>query len=279
MLKIVAIIAMLMDHIWAFIPDTPYYFHWIGRISAPVFIYCCIVSYSNTKSKKKYLARLYIFSLIMGIVNYFLNIQYNFIRTLFIIVIIIYVVEKFKSKDKNAKKFCLIFSLWQMFIIVCVFLLEYTVGLRTRTVYMFLTISFNVLGLDGGLFFVFIGVMMYIYIDNKEKLAISYVIVCFLCIIIYNTVALRVIFDILERISEVLYAIFEVLSKNIFGVHPAFMQTDFLYGDPQWMMILALPIILMYNGEKGRGLKYLFYVFYPVHIIILYFIGKNILGG
>lgn len=40
----------------------------------------------------------------------------------------------------------------------------------------------------------------------------------------------------------------------------------------QWMMIAALPFIVLYNGERGRySLKYLFYAFYPLHIWILYF--------
>lgn len=39
----------------------------------------------------------------------------------------------------------------------------------------------------------------------------------------------------------------------------------------QWMMIAALPFIILYNGERGRySLKYLFYAFYPLHIWILY---------
>jgi hypothetical protein len=39
----------------------------------------------------------------------------------------------------------------------------------------------------------------------------------------------------------------------------------------QWMMIAALPLIMLYNGERGKhSLKYLFYIFYPLHIWILY---------
>ena len=44
----------------------------------------------------------------------------------------------------------------------------------------------------------------------------------------------------------------------------------------QWMMVFALPFMLMYNGKKGSNLKYLFYVFYPAHVYILCYLGSII---
>lgn len=48
----------------------------------------------------------------------------------------------------------------------------------------------------------------------------------------------------------------------------------YIFGENfQWMVIGALPIILLYNGEKGNGRKYFYYLFYPIHIYLLAFIG------
>ena len=38
------------------------------------------------------------------------------------------------------------------------------------------------------------------------------------------------------------------------------------FGGRQWAMVFALPFMLLYNGERGRGLKYFFYLYYPLHI-------------
>ena len=39
--------------------------------------------------------------------------------------------------------------------------------------------------------------------------------------------------------------------------------------DTQFFSLISLVFIFMYNGEKGRSMKYFFYLFYPIHFFIL----------
>ena len=43
--------------------------------------------------------------------------------------------------------------------------------------------------------------------------------------------------------------------------------------------ILAFGPILLYNGKRGRQLKYFFYIFYPLHLLILYGLARLIFFG
>ena len=43
------------------------------------------------------------------------------------------------------------------------------------------------------------------------------------------------------------------------------------WGSFQWFGLLALPLLALYNGNRGKArMKYLFYIFYPAHLVILY---------
>lgn len=49
-------------------------------------------------------------------------------------------------------------------------------------------------------------------------------------------------------------------------------------GSPlQWYSLLTLPLLALYNGTRGKAkLKYLFYIYYPAHLALIYLISLMI---
>lgn len=39
--------------------------------------------------------------------------------------------------------------------------------------------------------------------------------------------------------------------------------------------ILAVPFIMCYNGKKGKNIPFFFYLYYPMHLVLLYLISQN----
>lgn len=65
-----------------------------------------------------------------------------------------------------------------------------------------------------------------------------------------------VIFYLLRRYPGIAYA-------------AAIVALGFLSSRLEFVAILGLPFILSYNGARGRQIKYFFYAFYPVHLLVL----------
>ena len=71
--------------------------------------------------------------------------------------------------------------------------------------------------------------------------------------------------------KQMLWMVFYVLIYS--AVY--FFALDKLYGLIQMAVVLAIPIIWMYNGERGpstnvnRIMKWLFYIYYPLHLLII----------
>lgn len=68
--------------------------------------------------------------------------------------------------------------------------------------------------------------------------------------------------------AYILFSLFPVMG----AIGSLDMYDKLFLFDYQWMMIFALPIILMYNGKLGLKnvfTKWMFYFYYPIHLIIL----------
>lgn len=276
-LKVIAMIAMLLDHIARFFPEAPYALHWIGRISAPIFLFCCVIGFINTSNRKKYLIRIYFLSVIVEIMNLALGIgelRMNFIRTILITLIVIFIIEKIRIKSNNAWLYLIGFIGMQGVIFLSINTLVNLNLITDELIWLLLTVTGSAVSLDFGILFVLIGVAMFLFHNHKIKLTISFGILTAIYMLLFNTTFviylengfIRHGFPLLADTStNVMSFIFSVSRWNI--------NPDLLFGNPQWMMLFALPFVFMYNEQKGRGLKWLFYSFYPVHIAILYLIS------
>ena len=79
----------------------------------------------------------------------------------------------------------------------------------------------------------------------------------------YFSVLLGLLFYIFRKDRVLQIAVLVAMSAYIF-----------ITGDRiQSIMIFAAVPIALYNGEKGKGIKNFFYIFYPLHIGILYVIS------
>lgn len=254
-LKLLALVFMLIDHIGQFIPETPIWFRWIGRISAPLFIFCVIWGFSYTSNKKKYLTRMYLFGVGMAIINLVINyifrytyvsITNNIFTTLFLIGFTIFLM------NQKEKKYLIGFIIWQFIsTFLCLMIAELipSVPYILQSHMFYGSLFGNMMFTEGGPLFVMLGVLFYVMRNNKKAFIICFSGFTILC------------YFLVRR----------------YGYHMGGFFSYFVpFADYQWLMIAALPFILLYNGKKGLGLKYFFYIFYPLHIVILYLIGISL---
>lgn len=206
-LKFIMVIFMVFDHIAQFIPGTPYWFHWLGRVVAPIFFFLLTEGYDHTRDRMAYMNRLFTWAGIMFLGNG-----------------ILYLIFK-------------------------------------RKPYIFNNIFFSMA----------LGIALLITLDDGRNLEGREK--------IKNTLLIILIFFFSSfaegsLMSTAMVLIFHYLKENKVKMSLAYviMSASF-FPNTQWMMIFALPFIFMYNGKRGKNIKYFFYLFYPLHIWLLYIIG------
>ena len=80
------------------------------------------------------------------------------------------------------------------------------------------------------------------------------------------------LFDFKDSENKLLQKL-DSLFLQILCIIPPMIALIFVYQKvlPQIYSLISLPILLLYSGKRGtKKLKYCFYVFYPLHLAILY---------
>lgn len=250
-LKVLALALMVLDHIHYFFSFTGYIptaFSMLGRLSAPLFLFIVIEGYSHTRSKKKYFLRVWAIGAAMGAVNYAIAVfglarpdgfvpQNNIFATFAVLIVL------WQGMDwLRQKKWALgVLALGLPFVLYAA--LMYLPLPPTVMGWAFLA-ECTVLPLplltEGGIPLLLSGIFMYL-LKNRRLLQVS---VFAWIYILWN-----------------IYAVW-VMTGGVWAT----LFTDYY----EWMSIFAVAFMLLYNGQRGRSLKTLFYTFYPAHVYLFF---------
>lgn len=233
-LKIIACIAMLLDHMYFTVVSEGMWMTIVGRVAFPIFAFQITEGFFHTKNVKKYALRLFVFAVISEIPFNFMKggswifpYAQNVMWTLLIGLLVIWAVDKPFQALIHAKN-----------------LTERSKGMVRLVIVGFFAIT---LGCMASL----IGLTDYHYVG-----------------------VLTVVMFYLFRGNFLLQLLGMVVVNNMLGgqelVFTLFGHEQSF--SIQLFALLAMIPIGLYNGEKGysgRGVSLAFYAFYPVHMLLL----------
>lgn len=106
--------------------------------------------------------------------------------------------------------------------------------------------------------------------------SISVAALFFLCVVLPELLP-QTDFEISYGLFGVLLPVFPYFAKNKKQSIPFFaiglLLMNLTLGGIQWYSLGALPLLTLYNGTRGkRKMKYLFYIYYPAHLVAIYFL-------
>ncbi len=242
-LKLTAVVLMTLDHIGLYFPASSVWLRWLGRGAYPLFLFCMVQGYDHTRSRRRFLLRLYLMSLFMTALGLFLDARFpsergygnhNIFLPLFLTGLLISAVELYQRDRKKGGLLLAAAALVQVFYGLLPSLLPFTQNLSGDVL---TGVVPNLAVNEYGFEFIALGMALYFLRDRREALAAVYLIFC----------------------------LYQFSAEALYGYFPV-----------QWMMVLALPLMLRYNGERGKGWKWFFYIYYPAHTCLLFLLARGL---
>ena len=257
-LKWIALVTMVLDHIhyfFSFTGQIPEWFSMVGRLGAPLFLFCLVEGFTHTHSRKRNFAKVYIISTFMSALLFLMAYggvlvrpdgfyPLNGIMTTFVILMVIWQGIDWLGEKKILPGLAAIILplAWPLI----------ASGLSVRFPALagpvgFLCYSFVPMwGITGDSSWpvLVMGLVLYLFRKNR-KIQVAAFCVYYL---LYGVVYMGWMASFLPD----------------FTWTQLFTEYYEIYG------ILAAPLMLWYNGRRGGGHKMLFYLFYPAHVYLLY---------
>ena len=257
-LKWIALVTMVLDHIHYFFSFTgrvPEWFSMVGRLGAPLFMFCLVEGFTHTHSRKHYFAKVYIISTLMSALLFLMTYggvlvrpdgfyPCNGIMTAFVILMVIWQgIDWLREKKILPGLAAIILPLaWPLIasgLSVCFPALARPLGFLC---YSFLPM-WGITG-DSSWPVLVMGLVLYLFRKNRKTQVAAFCVYYLLYGVVYMGWMASFLSD--------------------FTWSQLFTEYYEIYG------ILAAPLMLWYNGRRGGGHKMLFYIFYPAHVYLLY---------
>ena len=263
-LKTVALVLMVLDHIHYFFEFTgwvPIWFSMLGRLSAPLFLFCTVEGFAHTHDRKRYVLRIWAIGTAMAALEFFMIYAGAFRRgdgfypqnaifqDLVLLCVIWQGIDWLREK-KIAKGAAAIAAVLCWPYMVMAFLLLFpqvqdmpiasavVAFLMTSPLPMWTAVT------DGSWGFLLGGVLLYALQGHRP-------------------VQLGV-----WALNALLWDL--VLPFAMACRQDGFVWTQMFTAYYEWFGVGAVVLMLLYNGQRGSGHKQLFYWFYPAHIYLLY---------
>ena len=258
-LKEIALALMVLDHIHYFFSFTgavPEWFSMLGRVSAPLFLFCTAEGFAHTHDRRTYLLRLWGMGAGMGLVQFVIGVglgrradgfypMNGILRDLTVACLLWQGIDWLRQR-RLGRALALVGGVGVLWPAVSLALVAALPPAGQLPLYF---LSWTVLpnwafSTDGGVWFILGGALLYALRGRRKIQVLAW--------------AAWAFWIDMGSVSYLLRM----------GGGISLGQAMLL--SYQWMEVFAAPLMLLYNGQRGAGHKQLFYWFYPAHVYGLY---------